>query len=167
MGRKYQQRGKADENQHWQKEIIVEGLFKRITEVLQHRWAAELNIGLENPVSTKTVWHKLHESNIHSRASIAKLLITESHAQTRKRWCHDHKTWTSEKSKHSRGMVWWIFLHSVPYIRKSLRLESAQGSAESGIPGCNIDTREVLCWFRQQYRGRVFCWSLHDRITAR
>jgi transposase len=40
----------------------------------------ELNIHLEDPVSTKTVGRELHKSNIHGRAAIAKLLITESNA---------------------------------------------------------------------------------------
>jgi predicted transcriptional regulator len=60
---------------------------------------AELNIHLEDPVSTKTVRSVLHKSNIHGRAVITKPLITESNVQMRKRWCHDHKTWTSENWK--------------------------------------------------------------------
>jgi transposase len=52
---------------------------------------AELNIHLEDPVSTKTVRRELHESNIHCRAAIAKPLITDCNAQMRKRWCHDIK----------------------------------------------------------------------------
>jgi hypothetical protein len=40
---------------------------------------------------TKTVRRELHKSNIHGRAATAKLLISESDAQMRKRWCHDHK----------------------------------------------------------------------------
>jgi hypothetical protein len=51
---------------------------------------AELNIHLEDHVSTKTVWRELHKSNIHNRAATAKPLITEKMG---KRWCHDHKTW--------------------------------------------------------------------------
>jgi hypothetical protein len=58
-----------------------------------HRTAAaqvtELNIHLEDPVSTK-----LHKSNIHGMTAIAKPLLTESNAQMRKRWRHDHTTWT-------------------------------------------------------------------------
>jgi transposase len=48
----------------------------------------EMNIHLEDPVSTKTVQHELHKSNIHGRAAITKSLITESNGQTCKRWCH-------------------------------------------------------------------------------
>jgi hypothetical protein len=47
---------------------------------------AELSIHLEDPVSTKNVPHELHRSSIHSRATIAQPLITESNAQ---RWVND------------------------------------------------------------------------------
>jgi hypothetical protein len=53
---------------------------------------AELNILLEDPASTKTVRCEPHKSRIHDRAAIAQPLITESNAQLRKRWCHDHNT---------------------------------------------------------------------------
>jgi hypothetical protein len=39
---------------------------------------AELNIHLEDPVSTKTVRREFHKSNIHGRAAIVKPLITEN-----------------------------------------------------------------------------------------
>jgi hypothetical protein len=42
---------------------------------------AELNIHLEDPASTKSVRRELHKSNIHSKAAIAKPLITESNVQ--------------------------------------------------------------------------------------
>jgi hypothetical protein len=53
---------------------------------------AELNIHLEDPVSTKTNRRELHKSDIHGTAAIAKPLITENNPLMRKRWCHDHKT---------------------------------------------------------------------------
>jgi hypothetical protein len=37
----------------------------------------ELNVHLEDPFSTKSVRYELHKSNIHSRAAIAKSLITD------------------------------------------------------------------------------------------
>jgi predicted transcriptional regulator len=46
---------------------------------------AELNIHLEDPVSTKTVRREFQKSNNHGRAAIAKPLITERYAQMRKR----------------------------------------------------------------------------------
>jgi transposase len=66
---------------------------------------AELNIYLEDPVSTKTVRRELHKSNIYGRAAIAKPLITVSNAQIRRRWRHDHKTWTSGNWTRSRYML--------------------------------------------------------------
>jgi hypothetical protein len=45
------------------------------------------------------------KSNIHGRAAIAKPMSTESNAQTRKRWCHDHETWTSDSRKRARDIV--------------------------------------------------------------
>jgi hypothetical protein len=39
MGRQDQRRETVDENQHWQKEIVVHGgLFRIIAQVLQHKW---------------------------------------------------------------------------------------------------------------------------------
>jgi hypothetical protein len=96
--------------------------------------SADLNIHLEDHISTKIVWHKLHKFNIHGRAAIDKPQITESNAQVCKRWCHDHKTWTSDNWKRACDMVRWVILHAIPYIRKSLRLEYTQGSLQSGIP---------------------------------
>jgi hypothetical protein len=48
---------------------------------------ARLNIHPEDPVSTKTVSHELHKSNMHGRAATAKHVITESNAQTHKQRC--------------------------------------------------------------------------------
>jgi hypothetical protein len=66
---------------------------------------AELNIHLEDPVSPNTVQSELHSFNIHGRAAISKPVINESNAQMRKRWFHDHKTWTSDKWKCAHDMV--------------------------------------------------------------
>jgi ribosomal protein L18 len=41
----------------------------------------ELNIHLEDAVSSKTVQRELHRSNIHGRAAISEPLITGSNAQ--------------------------------------------------------------------------------------
>jgi hypothetical protein len=64
-----------------------------------------MNIHLEEPIFTKTVLCELHRSNIHSSAATAKPLITESSAHMRKRWCHNHKTWTSDNEKHACDLV--------------------------------------------------------------
>jgi hypothetical protein len=66
---------------------------------------AELNIHFEDPVSTKAAQHELHRSNIHGWAAIAKCLISDNDAQMHKRWCHSHKTWTSDNWKCARYVV--------------------------------------------------------------
>jgi adenosine deaminase len=66
---------------------------------------AELNIHLDDSVSRKTVQRELHKSHIHGRAATAEPLITESNAQMRKRWCHDHKTGSSGNRKRAHEMV--------------------------------------------------------------
>jgi hypothetical protein len=62
-----------------------------------------------------------------------------------KGWCHDHKTWTSDNWKRIHVMVRWVILHTVPYIRKSLHLESTQGSIQSGMSGSNSETHGRFC----------------------
>jgi hypothetical protein len=96
----------------------------------------------------KTVRRELHKSSIHGRAATAKPLIT------RKRWCHDHKTWTSDNWKRSRGMVRWVVLHAVSYIRTSLRFENIQGRLQSGIPGFNSDNTE-----QSHYSNGIRTWT--------
>jgi hypothetical protein len=66
---------------------------------------AELNIHHEDPVSTKTVQREIQKYSIHSRAAIAKPLITDCNAQMHNQWCHDHKTWTSDNWIHMHDMV--------------------------------------------------------------
>jgi len=61
---------------------------------------AELSIRPEDHVSTKTVQRELHKSNIHSRAAVAKPLITDNKAKRWNRWCDDHKTCTSDGRKY-------------------------------------------------------------------
>jgi hypothetical protein len=142
MGRQDQWRGTVGENQQWEKEIVVhwEGLFRKITELLQHMWTEEeLNIHLEDPVSTKAVRRELHKSNIHCRAAIPKPLITESNAEIRKRCRHDHKTCTSDNWKRVRDMGRWVLLHSFPYIRKYLRVANTQGSLQCGKSGSSSE----------------------------
>jgi len=46
---------------------------------------AQLNIHLEDPVSTKRVRRGLHKSNIRGTAATAKALITENNAKRRKK----------------------------------------------------------------------------------
>jgi hypothetical protein len=66
---------------------------------------AELNIHLEDHVSTKTVQRELHKCNFHDRAAIAKPLTTESNVQMHKHWHHKHKSWTSDNWNDDSDMV--------------------------------------------------------------
>ena len=87
-----------DRDRHIMKRIVPKNHRTTAAKV-----TAELNIHLEDTFSTKTVWHDLHKSNIHSRAAIAKPLITENNAERQKRWCDDHKTWMSDDWKY---IIW-------------------------------------------------------------
>jgi hypothetical protein len=62
---------------------------------------AQLNIHLEDSVTTKSARHEFHKSTIHGKAATVKPLITESNAQKR----NDHKTWTSDYWKGARDTV--------------------------------------------------------------
>jgi hypothetical protein len=64
---------------------------------------AELNIHPEEPVTTKKFQQELHKSDIHGTAATSKPLITDSSAKGQKRWCDDHKTWTSDDWKY---VIW-------------------------------------------------------------
>jgi hypothetical protein len=84
----------------------------------------ELNIHLENPLSTKTAWRELHKSNSRGKTAFAEPLITESNAQMRKRCYHYHKTWTWDNWKGARDMLRCVVFQAIPYIGNSLRLEN-------------------------------------------
>jgi hypothetical protein len=122
------------ENTHWQKEIIIhwEELFKKITELLQHRWQWNWIFIL------KTLFlQKLSNMSFTNPASVAGLQLpnlcllkvvlryVNSGVMTL-RFGHQ-TTW-----KHACDMVRWVILHTVPYIRKNLCLE---GSLHSIMPG--------------------------------
>jgi hypothetical protein len=57
------------------------------------------------PFRKNPVQREFHQSSIHGRAAIAKFLIIEINTEKRKRWCHNHKTWTSDNWKRARDMV--------------------------------------------------------------
>jgi hypothetical protein len=97
---------------------------------------AELNIHLQTLISTKTAQHDLYKSNIHSRAAIAKPLITETNAQMHKPWCRDHEIWTSHNWKCAHHiMVKWAVLHVVP----------SEGGLQSETPSSDSVTWERFC----------------------
>jgi hypothetical protein len=104
-------------------------------------------------------------ANIHGSAAIAKPLIIESNTQKRKRWCHGHETWSSDKWKRTRDMVRWVVLHAVPYmyIGKSLRLENTRGSLQSGMPVSAVKHGRYCDGLENSVGPTV---TLHARITA-
>jgi transposase len=124
----------AERDRYTLKRIVLKNHITTAAQV-----TAELNIHHEHPVSIKTVIHELHKSNIHGTAATPKPLIIESNAQMRKRWCHNHKTWTSDNWKCTCDMIRRVILHAVPYIKKSLRFENAQGNLQSGMPDSNSE----------------------------
>ncbi|MBJ5496517.1 hypothetical protein JGG50_25385 [Salmonella enterica subsp. enterica serovar Typhimurium] len=58
---------------------------------------AELNLHLQNTVSTHTVRRELHKQHIHGRAAIAKPLVSQTNMKRRLQWRQEHKTWTAEQ----------------------------------------------------------------------
>jgi hypothetical protein len=132
---------------------------------------SEMNVHLEDLVSTKTVQHELHKSNIHGRAATTKPLITESNAQMRERWCHNHKTWTSDNWKPTCDTVESVVLHTVSYIRKSLHLENTQGRLQSRMPGLVPTVKHgggfLMVWAAILWYPVGPIFTLHGRITAR
>jgi transposase len=145
---------------------ILRRIFQKNHWTTSAQVTAEVNIHVED----KTVRREIHKSNIHGRASIAKPLITENDVQTRKRWCHDLKTWTSDNWKLARHMVRRVVLHAVPYIHQD---EFIFGDTQRCLTIRNAwfwqwNTREVLCGLGTSIMV-FYCliMSLHGLITAR
>jgi hypothetical protein len=106
---------------------------------------AELNIHLEDLVSTKTVRPEPHKSNIHGRAAIAKPLITESNAQLRRRWCHvinpGHQT-----SVNVRDMVGRVVLRVVQEEFCVWRTPKETYNLECLVPTVKYGGGSVMVW---------------------
>jgi hypothetical protein len=120
----------------------------------------ELNIHFEGHVSSKTFPRELHKSNIHGRAYIAKSLEVMLR-------CVNSGVMTTKLDirllETPAGYGQASHPHAVPYVMQSLRSESQPGKPtirNAWFQQWNIG--EVLWWFRQQYRGTVFCWSNYD-----
>jgi hypothetical protein len=133
---------------------------------------AELNIHLENPVSTQTVQCELQKYNIHGRAAIAKLLITKSNAQMRKRCCHDHKTWISDKQTTGNVRVLWSDESSFTLFPTSGRVYVWRTPKEVYNPECLVPTVKhvggsVMVWAEILWHSIGLITTLHGRITAK
>jgi hypothetical protein len=120
---------------------------------------AELNIHLEDPVSTK-----LSDVNFTNPTSTAGMqLLNLCLLKVILRCVNDGVT-TIKPGHQTTGIacvIWSVessFTLLPTTVRKSLRLENIQGSLQYGMPGSNSETRGRFC---DGLGGNivVFCWS--------
>ena len=64
---------------------VLRSIVSKNDRTAVRKGTAEFSIHPADPVSTKTVLQELHRANIHGRAAIAKLLITENSAKLQKK----------------------------------------------------------------------------------
>ncbi len=69
------------------------------TQIYCSKVTHNINIQLEDPVSTKTNQRELYKANIQEWAVIDKTLIIDTIVKIQKIWWHVHKTWTVEASR--------------------------------------------------------------------
>jgi len=103
MGRHHQLRGIIAENQSERDRRMLKRMVSKNHRTIAAKVTAELIVHPEDPVFTKTVQRELPKLNIHGRAAIAKPLSTQNNTKMQKRWCDDHKTWTSVDCKY---VIW-------------------------------------------------------------
>jgi hypothetical protein len=153
--------GAVSENQCWPKEIYLLALRmtgSKTRELLQHY---RIFLNSEDPVSTETVWRKLHKPRTHGRAVLHLLL------QVMPRRANDSVTIVTPGRQTTANAWCAVILRSVPCIRKSSRLESTH----CGVLGSNSETRHregsmkalaVISWYYVRHIA-----TLHGRITVR
>jgi hypothetical protein len=128
---------------------------------------AELNIHLEDPVSTKTVQYELHKSNLHSRAATAKTVITESNVQMHERLCHDRKTWTSDNWKWAHDMVRRCSLHQEEFTVYVWRTPMEAYNLECMLPTVKHGGGSAMVWAGILWYSVGPIITLHGQITAK
>jgi hypothetical protein len=62
--------------------------------------AAELSVHLEDPLSTKSFDDVFTNPTSTVELQLLNLWLLKTKAKRRKRWCDDHKTWTSDDLKY-------------------------------------------------------------------
>ena len=72
------QKDETDRDWRALRKTVVSQRYTTVTKV-----TVELDMRLENGVSTKIVRRELHEQNIHGRAAIAQSLVTQDNAKRR------------------------------------------------------------------------------------
>jgi hypothetical protein len=158
----------------------------------QVRGQAELNIYLEDRVSTKTV----RREHCNPKSTVG--LQPPDYWKSVNDGVMTIRTWHQRKRKSACNMVKWVILHAILYNRKSLRLnermrggpsrplhhdlqwsivpkslrfDNTQGSAQPGIPGSNHETwgESLMVWAGISWCNilLVTLWPFIGRITAR
>jgi hypothetical protein len=148
-------------NQHWQKEIIIhwEGLFKKIIELLQHRWQQNW-IFILMTISTKTVSHTVGLQLLNLWILRVMLRCVNDGVMS---WPQNLETctWDDQMSRPSL-----CSLHQVQFTCRENPWKPTTWNAWFQ----KWNTGEVLWWFGQQYHGTELFGpiiTLHGRIIAR
>lgn len=130
--------------------------------------AAELNHGLQNPVSVRTVRRELHKQNIHGRAAITKPLVSPVNAKRRVKWCNDHKIWTSDQWKH----VIWSDESAFTLFPTTGRVYVWRTPREAYNPDCLVPSVKhgggsIMVWGAVSWFSVCPIVTLQGRITSR
>jgi hypothetical protein len=128
---------------------------------------AELSTHLEDSVSTKISRRELHKAKIHGKAANVKLLISENNAKRRKRWCDDHKTWTSDEWKY----VTWSEASSFTLYQTSGRVYIWKAPKETYnlewlVPTVKHEGGSVMIWVAISWYFAGLLMTLNGRIIA-
>lgn len=129
---------------------------------------SEVNVGLTNPISVKTVRRELHKQGIAGRAAIPKPLISNANACNRKRWCRSHKTWTMEQWK----TVIWSDESCFTLFPTSGRVYVWRTPSQAYDSDCLLPTVKhgggsVMVWAAISWYSMGPMITLHGRITAK
>jgi hypothetical protein len=129
--------------EYWQKEIVVhwEGLFRKITELLQHRLQQNWILILKTPFPQKISDVSFTNPTFTVRLQLLNVWLLKVMLRCVKDCVPSRQTLASDNRKRPRNVVH----HAVPYISKSLRLENTQGSLQLGFRSFNIESREGGC----------------------
>jgi hypothetical protein len=104
----------------------------------------------------------------HGKAAITTPLITENNAKRPKRWCYDHKTWTSDNWKY----IIWSDESSFMFFPTSGRVYVCRMPKEAYSPECQVPTVKygggsVTTWTAISWYSACPIITLSGQITAR
>jgi hypothetical protein len=149
MGRRHQQRGTVGKNKHWQKEIVVqwEGLFRKITELLQQNWIFIL----------KTMFpQKLSDMSFTNPTSMVGLQLLNVWLLKVMLRCVNNGVTSIKPGHQTNGNANVISSDESSFTL--LYLENSQGNLQFRMPGSN---REIWGRFCDGLGSNIvaFCWS--------